>query len=192
MYYIYHIPDFMYKDGSIGKIGCTYNIDARIQDNKYISKNKFNFWEVLEEYDCIYTASIRERELQKQYGYPVDTKPYWKTIKMATTKGRSKGGKVSGAIVGKRNVKSGQWKQCQKLGGKVSGLKKKQSGELQKMIKANNIPIIQYDKNNNFIKEWISATQASKKLNLTRSSITAVCRGRLKSTGGFIWKYKEG
>jgi group I intron endonuclease len=51
-------------------------------------------------------------------------------------------------------------------------------------------PIFQYDLNMIFIKEWSSAMEASKKLNLKRSGISSCLTGRYKATGGFIWKYK--
>lgn len=50
--------------------------------------------------------------------------------------------------------------------------------------------VIQYDKNGNFIKEWESITEASQKLNLQISNISKCCSGGLKTTGGYIWKYK--
>lgn len=36
-----------------------------------------------------------------------------------------------------------------------------------------------------------SATEASKKLNISRSSITDACRGRLQSAGGKWWCYSK-
>jgi biotin operon repressor len=51
-------------------------------------------------------------------------------------------------------------------------------------------PIIQYDINKNFIKEWESGKQISKYLGISNSNITSCCKGRLKSTGGFIWRYE--
>lgn len=52
------------------------------------------------------------------------------------------------------------------------------------------IPIIQYDKEMNFIKEWDSATDASVKLGMDNSSISACVRGKLKSFHGYIWQKK--
>ena len=52
-------------------------------------------------------------------------------------------------------------------------------------------PILQYDKDNNLIKEWASSKNASVELNIDPSSITACCRGRLKTAGGYVWKYKN-
>jgi hypothetical protein len=56
------------------------------------------------------------------------------------------------------------------------------SGGVTKKIK-----IYQYSKNGDFIKEWESSEVASKELNLDSSAIRKVCKGILKSCGGFIW-----
>lgn len=52
-------------------------------------------------------------------------------------------------------------------------------------------PIIQYDLNGNFIKEWDSVTDASQILNLNYSAINNCVNNRLKTSGGFVWKHKE-
>ena len=48
----------------------------------------------------------------------------------------------------------------------------------------------QYDLENNFIKLWHSIIDASKELKIDSSSITAVCRNKRKTAGGYIWKYE--
>ena len=52
-------------------------------------------------------------------------------------------------------------------------------------------PILQYSKTGEFIKEWKGAPIASKKLNINKSNINQACNGKLKTSGGFIWKFKE-
>ena len=54
-------------------------------------------------------------------------------------------------------------------------------------------PVLQYDKEGNFIKEWNKIKEASIFLNKPKdtSSITQCCRGKIKFAFGFIWKYKE-
>lgn len=47
----------------------------------------------------------------------------------------------------------------------------------------------QYTRENIFIKEWESITEASKKLNIDIANISAVCRGKAKSTWGYLWKF---
>lgn len=61
------------------------------------------------------------------------------------------------------------------------------SGGVTKRIK-----IYQYNKNGEFIKEWESSEVASRELNIDSSAIRKVCKGILKSCGGFIWlEYKK-
>jgi hypothetical protein len=47
------------------------------------------------------------------------------------------------------------------------------------------------DMNENFIKDWESALDASVNLKIIRSNITSCCRNKAKSAGGFKWKYKD-
>lgn len=49
--------------------------------------------------------------------------------------------------------------------------------------------VLQYDLQNNFIKEWHSITEASKTLNLNK--IWEVCNGKRNKCGNYIWKYKK-
>ena len=53
-------------------------------------------------------------------------------------------------------------------------------------------PVLQYDLNGNFIKEWNSITHASKILNITTGDICKIAQGKGNHAGGFIWKYKNG
>ena len=52
-------------------------------------------------------------------------------------------------------------------------------------------PINQYDLNGRFIKQWSSATDASKELGVPRAHIGSCISGKRKTTGGFIWKKVE-
>lgn len=51
----------------------------------------------------------------------------------------------------------------------------------------------QYSKDGQFIKTWDCITEAAEKLNIQITNITACCRGygKHKTTGGYIWKYKD-
>ena len=55
----------------------------------------------------------------------------------------------------------------------------------------NKKPIIQFDKNGTFVKEWSSIKEASEILNISSSNITNCAKGRERSSGGFVWKYKD-
>lgn len=49
----------------------------------------------------------------------------------------------------------------------------------------------QYDMDGNLVGEYETITQASQTTGLDFSKISAVCRGRRKTTGGFRWEYTE-
>lgn len=70
--------------------------------------------------------------------------------------------------------------------------KKTSKEHLEKLHKgqilANSKPIIQYDLEGNFIKEWQSATIAAKEINLHPTSIRHCVQGKTKTSGGYIWK----
>lgn len=51
--------------------------------------------------------------------------------------------------------------------------------------------ILQYDLNGKFIKEWDGAITIKKELNINNVSIMQCCRGIIKTSNNFIWKYKK-
>lgn len=50
-------------------------------------------------------------------------------------------------------------------------------------------PVIQMDKDGGFIKQWGSAKEVSETLSVYRGNISKCCKGKLKTTGGYSWKY---
>lgn len=52
------------------------------------------------------------------------------------------------------------------------------------------IPVIQYTLDNIFVKEWRSSSEAGRILEINQSHITSCCKGRKKTIGGYLWKYK--
>lgn len=53
------------------------------------------------------------------------------------------------------------------------------------------VPVLQCDLAGNVIREWASMKSASEALKIKLTNICACCRkyGRVKTAGGFIWKY---
>lgn len=49
--------------------------------------------------------------------------------------------------------------------------------------------VLQYDIQGNLIKEWNSITEATNQLKI--NNISACCAGKLKTVGGYKWKYKD-
>jgi hypothetical protein len=94
MYYIYHIEGV--------KIGCSINPTLRVRQQGY--KDLV----ILEEHTDIITASNRELELQKEFGYKVDNIQYHK-CKYSTM------GKVNNIPIIATNLKSGIQKEYNSL-----------------------------------------------------------------------------
>ena len=57
--------------------------------------------------------------------------------------------------------------------------------------KALSKPILQFDLDGNFIKDWSSMMEAYRETKIPQTSISSCCRGLLKHAGGFIFKYKN-
>lgn len=67
----------------------------------------------------------------------------------------------------------------------------KESIRLGLQIPYNEKPVIQYDLQGNFVKEWKSGSEAGRQLNISQSNISACCRGLRRQANGFVWKFKE-
>lgn len=52
-------------------------------------------------------------------------------------------------------------------------------------------PILQYSKSGDFIREWKSAAEVKRVLSINNKNINSCCKGKRKSAGDFIWRYKE-
>lgn len=69
---------------------------------------------------------------------------------------------------------------------KMLGKKKSESWKLM-ILNVLSKPMLQYDLNGKFIKEWLNATEVKNKLNINKCSVRACIRGKTKTAGGFIW-----
>ena len=59
-----------------------------------------------------------------------------------------------------------------------------------KLSEANARPVYQIHKTTGIIiREWKFIKDAEKVLGIAHSNIVKCCKGKLKSTGGFIWRY---
>lgn len=52
-------------------------------------------------------------------------------------------------------------------------------------------PILQFDKNNNFIKRYNSISEAAKLFGYDTSNIICCAKGRISTAYGYKWKYEE-
>ena len=147
------------------KIGVTTDVIRRMKQQSV----KEGEYRVIEEYTNAKTASVREQELQVQYGYRVDKIPYYKTLrnqKKATTP----------EVMIKRTANFDYKARTANFDYKAKAEKCKK-------------PIIQFDLQGNFIKQWDSVTKVGIKLNITPTNIVNCLKGRQKTGGGYIWKY---
>lgn len=61
----------------------------------------------------------------------------------------------------------------------------------EEVKKARSKPVLQLDiKTGEVIKKWDSAAEANRQTGIHFSHISDCCRGKRKTAGGFIWKYK--
>jgi len=51
--------------------------------------------------------------------------------------------------------------------------------------------VLQYTKDNKFITEYISVREAERQTKIAKSSIIKCCQCKIKSAGGYIWRYKK-
>lgn len=51
-------------------------------------------------------------------------------------------------------------------------------------------PVLQYDKQGNFIAEYVSGSQAERETGIGQSRISATCRNKQKTAGGYKWNFK--
>lgn len=62
----------------------------------------------------------------------------------------------------------------------------------ERLSEAASKPVLQYDRKGNLVREWKSAYEAAGALGFkSHSSICNCLNGHSKTSGGFIWKYKE-
>lgn len=107
----------------------------------------------------------------------------WPSIRTASFKiNNSKGGDITGCCKGKLKTAYGFiWRYKNKP--LTKNYKHVPNGHSK--------PIIQYDLENKYIKEWNSTTQAHKEIpyfNIV--TILKCCKGKLRTSGGYKWKFK--
>ena len=61
----------------------------------------------------------------------------------------------------------------------------------QQIIKKQEIKINQFSKDETLIKTWNSLHEIERELGLQATNICKCCKGKIKSLGGYIWKYAK-
>ena len=177
-------------------IGSAKNILARFANHKstlkynkhnneylQLSYNKYgvdNFkYDILEECSC-------ENLIIREQFYIDNLQPDYNICKIAYSRFGCKHSEES-----KLKISSTQLGKPKPLTSIAMKGKVKDRYTIEQIIKANNKAVLQFDKQGNFIKEWVSIREASNTLNIKHSCISNCCSGRHKTAGKFIWKLKN-
>jgi hypothetical protein len=56
---------------------------------------------------------------------------------------------------------------------------------------SNSKKVIQYDKCGNYIRQWNSMADIYRELKISTGCVCNCCKGKRKTAGGYVWKYKE-
>ena len=108
--------------------------------------------------------------------------------------------KISKAHIGKHHTEESKKKISEATTGENNPMfgkhhseesKKKMSNALKGNINAPTKSVIQYSINGDFLAEYPSSHEAERQVGCDKSSICKCCKGKRKSCGGYIWKYKD-
>lgn len=172
------------------KGGCHHSIKLQNHFNKYGEQDLW--FTVLE--DCFKDLLIRREQ------YYIDILNPWFNI--YKTAGSPLGTKRSEEVCRKSSVfmqgntyrlgKSLSKEHIEAL--KLAGTGgRKSDASIRKGAETRKKPLLQYDLQGEFIKEWPSAVDVNKKLLIDKATICQCCNpmNRHKTAGGFIWKLKN-
>ena len=99
---------------------------------------------------------------------------------------------ISDSRKGNQNMLGKNHSQETKSKMSIAKIGKKQTKEHRdKLDNARKKPILQYDLEGNFIKEWESAVDVKKELGISPTRICRCCKGESKRVGKFKFKYKQ-
>lgn len=165
-----------------------YYGSGRLIKNAVRKYGKENFEQIIiEEFNNSKEAYLKEKETVNQ-NLIFDDKCY---NLMIGGKGAGQGsnhpmfGKLRLDITGEKNPSKRD-----DIKYKISLHKKGNKNPMFGITPTNARKVLQYDFEMRLIKEWDTIKQASKELNIYDSNISMCCNGKLKTSGGFIWKYK--
>jgi group I intron endonuclease len=204
--YFYNKPGIYKITNTInGKlyIGLTGNLSSRF--NGHVTENRNNtthnphLKNALNKYgtDNFIYSPILVCEKEELERYEIALIKLYKTQDREYGYNANPGGK---RLFGKNSSQFGkkrtqEWKDM--MSKRMSGKNSPSYGKVNtRAIKAasehNSIPVIQLDKQGNFIKEFSSITEAAKEVGIGKSSIAHVCKGdKYRHTAkGYKWEYK--
>lgn len=110
-----------------------------------------------------------------------------KGVGLGWPKGKKRNNKIDYSKIdySKRNIN------YSKIDYKKISLKRTENTDYKKQSAKRKKPILQYDLNGNFIKEWPSCKDASNELKLNHGSLNKCCNNKQLTAYKHIWKYKQ-
>jgi predicted GIY-YIG superfamily endonuclease len=173
-YYVYELINHY---GTIEYVGETYRPKGRMYEHtkRKPDGNHGKFYgrqdlvmHIVAVFDNRKDARELEGKLKLDYGME-------HTERTCGIKGGKISGKVTGKILGRKNVESGHLAKIRIL-----------AAEKSKRA------ILQYSISGDFIKEWDSAKNVQIELKtIYATNITRCCKSSGRTTGGYVWKYKQ-
>jgi hypothetical protein len=102
---------------------------------------------------------------------------------------RKKAGESTMNYVNKVNKQKNHWR---KLGDVKIGVNRDEQTKkkLYESSKHSWRPVMQFDLDGNFLKEWDNFTDIQKELKIFKQNVQNCCKGNVKSAYGFVWRYK--
>ena len=178
MYTVYHIPGV--------KVGGSERVEARVKEQG------FTYYEVLEV--CNTERELSEREIywQDKLGYGRDILFTYEQTRKAGIYARKPEAKAK--VLATRKIsqayKESRLRGIQKRKETIKhSLKFKEAAITNGRHKMR--PVLQFSLDGTLIKEWESAKYAGEFFNVRRQTIAQCARGVIKTSVGFIWKYKN-
>jgi hypothetical protein len=145
------------------------------------------------------SESKQGMKLTEEWKYKISESTKGNTNRLGTTQSQETKDKISKALKGKkRNEETIQKMKKPRLDSSNFGKHRKgtkaSKETLKKQKQAKHYllkPVVQYDKQGNIINEFDGVREASRQTGCYDSAITLCCQGKLKTTKGFIFKYKN-
>lgn len=174
----------------------------------YLGKNTFNFIYVLTKNDHpfyvgkTHNVKTRLRDHKVNHGSNIEMRileavkidePWLELEKKWIRNFREWGVELKNGNGGGGGVKTG-YKRSPEFGEKISKSKKGKKRDSKEVIPATiarQKPVLQFDKQGNFIKEYPSAKHAAKEIDIHYNTFYDHLKGKYKTSRGFIFKYKN-
>lgn len=197
--YIYCLKDPETKE--IRYVGKTTNINTRLK--AHITRSKHNKY-----HSARWVQSILKRDLKPIIELIeecaednwVEREKYWisyyrELFDLTNILDGGEGGSTFGRLGKPWSEEQRKNNKKARLGVSVQhtdeGNKKRAEG-VRRYYDKNKKPVLQYDLDGNFIKEWKSSVDAGKILGIPYSNINKVCKNKTLTSYGFMWRYKNG